>query len=476
MIRKQKSQKLIPMILIIFIMGSVILSGYYFSHSKTQKEQENTFIHLTDIHFNPYYDLSLIEKLDQATAQEWKPVFMSSKDTTYGKYGEEANFNLLHSSLKNMRTSTPNPDFIVLSGDFVCHDFLELYKEHTGKDNLAAHQFLLKTMAFVLDEIAGFFPQTPIFPALGNNDSYCGDYQLEAKGQFLKDCAKLWHPYLKGHANDSAFFHDFEKGGYYLVNNPVNIQHKLLMINSIFFSAKYKSEKHTCFCEETTQQDYLSLATDEIEWMNNKLQQNQNKNFWIVSHIPPGIDVFKTKKIGEPCQGQICSFWNTDYSTLFENLLDQYHTQIKVTLAGHTHMDDFKVIYLNDSPASIVHITPAITPVFGNNPGYERMEYSKSSAILKNYQVFYKNMDNQKNSWSEEYDFSRIYGYNNITPQSMDSLFEMMNSNEEVLQTYMEKYPVGSKSHRFIDTKNWVWYQCGMIHLSQEEYLNCKCK
>ena len=47
-------------------------------------------------------------------------------------------------------------------------------------DDAAYRRFVVKTMRFLALELENALPKTPILPALGNNDSDCGDYAITA--------------------------------------------------------------------------------------------------------------------------------------------------------------------------------------------------------------------------------------------------------------------------------------------------------
>ncbi len=51
--------------------------------------------HVSDIHFNPFYDKSLCPQLIAKEATEWEAIFKTSKITGYGEVNSsETNFNL----------------------------------------------------------------------------------------------------------------------------------------------------------------------------------------------------------------------------------------------------------------------------------------------------------------------------------------------------------------------------------------------
>ena len=64
--------------------------------------------------------------------------------------------------------------------------------------------------------------------------------------------------------------------------------------------------------------------------------------------------------------------WNQDYQASFLQILSNYPGIIALTLAAHTHMDEYRIM----SPDNVLEITPGITPYFGNNPAFKVFTFS----------------------------------------------------------------------------------------------------
>src|ERR1700749_2617569 len=85
--------------LIVCLIFSVSITG-----CGNEKEKEKTtatdsiaapsgrFFTLSDLHFNPYYDSSLVMKLAQTDVQNWEAIFQSSQVKNYGVYGQDSYF------------------------------------------------------------------------------------------------------------------------------------------------------------------------------------------------------------------------------------------------------------------------------------------------------------------------------------------------------------------------------------------------
>src|ERR1041385_3902857 len=60
------------------------------------------FFSLSDIHFDPYYDTTLLPQLVKTNVQGWEAIFQSSQLKTYSPYNVDANYLLMSSAFSSM--------------------------------------------------------------------------------------------------------------------------------------------------------------------------------------------------------------------------------------------------------------------------------------------------------------------------------------------------------------------------------------
>ncbi len=435
-------------------------------------------VSLSDIHFNPFYDPSLINSLIQSDYTKWQSIFSHSRIQGYGTHSADVNYILLNSALQNIYLLAPHPDFIIISGDFLAHDFQETYtKLSGGSDPKAVDSFIDKTIAFVTRMIARRIPNTTVYPALGNNDSYCGDYQIEPNGQFLRATAKTWKGLLKNKSNSMSFARTFPRNGSYSIISSNNRAHRLIVLNNTFFSINYKNA-----CGDQT----ADPGSDEIKWLGVELRKAAaaREKVWLVYHIPPGIDVFSTlhqKQSSADQTPQVIPFWQPVYNQQFVNLVTQYATTIVGSFAGHMHMDTFELIQAaNQNVVSIVHITPAISPLFGNNPAFELFGYNRRSFAPQDYTAYYLDLSSaaaQRNApikWQKEYSFCESYGQPVFAATTLQAVHNGMPANQSGYRTkYDTYYNVSNTASPVVGPTNWRAYWCGMTNLTVAQYLSC---
>jgi hypothetical protein len=170
---------------------------------------------MSDLHFDPMADPSLIDQLATAEPEHWSTILDSSSDRSLGRYGRDSNWMLLRSALQHMAETLPKPAFVLISGDFLAHRFREEFDAAARDHSDPAYRvFVRKTMQFLGLQLEQNFPATPILPALGNNDEECGDYQLQPGGPFLADTLPILRR-LVGSAGGPGFDRDWQSYGSY---------------------------------------------------------------------------------------------------------------------------------------------------------------------------------------------------------------------------------------------------------------------
>lgn len=421
-----------------------------------------TFLSLSDIHFDPFYDPSLVPKLVKADVREWRRLFESSKVTAVSTYRSDTNYPLLRSALAALRKTVPRPDFILISGDFLGHDFLEDFEKESKDPSPEAYRsFVHKTFAFVTSRLQATFPGVPIVPALGNNDSDCGDYALQTGGPFLAGLAELWRPLLG--SRPGTFAETFPLGGFYSVPHPTVPRLRIVALNSDFFSQKYKN---TC----DSKGDPSSL---EMGWLAYTLQRAAlaGESVWILEHIPPGIDVFSTLRGKGTCQTNPVPLWQPEALALFQQILAAAPGTVAATFAGHTHIDDFRLLF-----GGFVHGTPAVSPVYDNNPGFQVFSYDRSTGALTDLRTFYLDVSGAGNGpWTLEYSFQQAYGQSAYDTAALQAVQQGIVDDTAARGLFLGYYPVHSQQGG-VDPVTWKAYACGIVSPTPAEFASCYCQ
>ena len=244
---------------------------------------------------------------------------------------------LLRSSLRAMRAQQPDAKFMLVSGDLVAHAFSCRYKTLFPHATPAEYQsFVEKTIRYVVGQLRATFPRIPIYVALGNNDSACGDYRLDAGNTFLADTAQIVATGLPA-SDRAAEIQDFSQNGSYSLTMAPPMQNtRLIVLDDLFLSKKYRS----CAGKPDA-----APADAEIAWLRDQLAQarQSGQKVWIMGHIPTGIDPYATaRRLGAMC-GHVNPVMFLSSNKLAD-LLIEYADIIRLGIFAHTHMDEIRLL------------------------------------------------------------------------------------------------------------------------------------
>lgn len=172
---------------------------------------------LSDIHFNPFYDPALVDRLAAAEPSAWDGIFKTSSITEPAGPGNDTDYPLLKTTLDAIAPQARRLDYVILPGDFLTHDFRENYMLYASdKSDAAYRSFVLKTIRYVAMGLKARFPDVPVVATLGNNDSFCGDYQIEPSSEFLYDLTAT----MAEAAGSPTGFSAYPELGAYVIPHP----------------------------------------------------------------------------------------------------------------------------------------------------------------------------------------------------------------------------------------------------------------
>lgn len=446
----------------------------FFTGVCSAQQSEGKFLNFSDLHFDPFYDSTIVTELINSDFTEWENIFLNSKVQKINIYKSDSNFPLFKSSMEEMSSRIPDPDFIIITGDFMGHDFSNEYIKFSGINNTdSIYSFKAKTIKFITSYILKYYPHTLIFPSIGNNDDFCGNYKITPEGDFLKLISELWEPLVNtAGSNNENFREDFSKGGYCILNFPGISNFKMILLNTIYFSPKYLNQ-----CGDTL----TDPGMEELQWLDSVLQQNTKPGFKVMLsyHIPPGADIYGTIHGKGDCREKIFTAWKEEYSEPFIRIINKYSNVISSQFAGHFHRDDFRVFYDRLDPVSFIHITPSISPIYDTNPSYQIFYYdrSESGIALTNYETYYlKDIETDEPYWTFEYDFNKSYEVSSVTPASMHSVSEKIFNDEKYKNRYIEYYTSMNNAMTEKDMSSWRYNWCGLGHLTKNDYAQCMCR
>ena len=426
------------------------------------------FLSVSDLHFNPCYDKAIVKRLFQSGPEDWDSIFKSSTIKTPSPFYQDTNYPLLTSFLEDAG-SRGDFDFILFSGDFLGHDLRDLYQQSSGDASFSDYEaFISKTVSFLSACFQETFPGKVIFPCIGNDDNYDGDYKITPGSGFLDMVTECWAPILNlaEKRGQTSFFETFPKGGYYTAALPGLPNRRLIVLNNIFMSQSYAGG-----CAP-------GLVYAQLAWFKEMLSDCKEKGekAWVVFHEPLGINVYtslhpKNKTLADTP----VPFMKTRYYEVLFRHLGTFYPDIEVIFSGHTHMDDFRVMLgSEDKPLLYNHITPAVSPLFGNNPGYQVFTVNRDTLVPSDYTTRFLNLLEIKGDtpgvWADEYSFGKTYGKTTIDAQTMKGIWDDLGKPGAGQTDFMTYYDVSNTGSPGLTKDNWQANYDGIIDITIKEF------
>lgn len=424
----------------------------------------------SDLHFQPFIpplppnapvaatlaaNVALTAQLDGADISHWPAIFEGTANSTVSAPGTDTSYALFSLALASIRQNLGSSPVILFTGDFLGHGIDQLYTVYSvNKTAAEAAAFVDKTLSFILQQIREAAGATPVCFALGNCDSYTG---YGPDSTFLSNNAEqLFTLALNGAGNQQEAISCITRGGYYSVE-PEGMNVMIVALNTIALSPTVTADP--------------DLIAAQFSWFDAQLAKASaaGRKVWLLMHAPPGADEGTT---GAPANdnGQITTatmMWVGENQATFMGILERYPGLVTLSLAGHTHVDEFRLM----SPGNALAITPGISPCFGNNPGYKVFTVDSSSLAPTDYSVVNCNLLATTPQFGCYYTFSEAYGLHGPLSASFVELFPALLTSNAAKSQYQIAFYSGATASNPINSTNWAVYWCGIGFSDQKEFV-----
>lgn len=473
--------------------GAIAVCGFLAGNSaagqtsRTQARRPTvSALMFSDIHFDPFHDPAKARRLADAPVSGWEGILaepasgdqssaLAAVQQRCGARGADTPFSLLRSSLDAAKRTAPDAKFITVSGDLIAHGFDCRYAaviSARSQNGYAA--FAAKTVEFVTSELRRTFPALPVYVALGNNDSGCGDYRLDGGGAFLAAAARSVAAGLPKSADQKKMLADFTAGGNYSVVMAAPMQNtRLIVLDDVSLSPKYA----TCGGRQDD-----GAAANQIAWLQKELsdaRRNQQR-VWVMGHIPPGADIYSTfAKMRNVCGNDKPEMFLA--SGKLEDMLVENADLVRLGIFGHTHMDELRLLGPEGNAKGgevAIKIVSSISPVNGNSPSFTVARIDPVAATLTDYSVFSaSNGTGIDTSWSKEYGYGPTYSKAAFTPAALEKLIAEFRADPDAKtdasRAYINDFFVGDKSS--LIKPLWPQYVCALSHSTAKGFAGCVC-
>lgn len=348
-------------------------------------DENNTYIP------GDYYDFPLYRGWNFA----WTPA------STFGNYYCDPPEVLLNHSLNHIsNTAADNKyEFSIFTGDIVDHDVIHCDANTTKFAEIRSY----KIMKHFLKDI-------PIFPTLGNHDTF-------PYGQLAPQ--KLGNTDMNSsvyHWNDELMSELWTSNGWLNDSKKEEIQlHYSAFSTTTSRGLKVISLNSNCYYQKNLYA-YVNMEAEpdlfgQWEFLIDELveSEKQGQRVWILAHIPGGdVDAL-------PIQSEI-----------FAKIVERFSPYtIANIFYGHTHKDQFKVLYSNDlTPTNMAWVSQAITPLGPANPSWRYYEVEDESFNIMNAYNYYAPLNatwvegSSEPKWLYEYNPRTTYDTEGEWPDS----------------------------------------------------------
>lgn len=366
------------------------------------------FAHVTDMHFDMEYVVGSDENCNL-------PLCCRSGTGSAGKWGSplcDLPVGTLDAAIGSLSNHT-DIDFVIWTGDSPPHNVWN-----------QSQSYQLSYITKATEILRSHFPNTPIYPVLGNHGCYPVNVFEFGKEAWLTDSiSELWSPFLPDGVSESLK----SIGSYSVVHPGSNL--RIISLNTqacYYFNFK--------LLKNVTDPGHL------IEWLQGELDtaEKNGEQVFIAGHVPPG-------------QGDCLDGWSWHYNALIE----RYVNIVKGQFFGHTHWDHFFVNrgVFSGKPVAVEWVAPSVTPYTKLNPSYRIFEADSLSFDISNLYQYRMNLTNAfyfpevTPTWDLAYDFLSEYGVVDLKPDTIAALAEQLKHDETLMVRFLDnKYTGGSLS------------------------------
>ncbi|XP_071178184.1 acid sphingomyelinase-like phosphodiesterase 3b isoform X2 [Mytilus edulis] len=411
--------------------GSVVKKGYFWQ--------------VTDFHYDANYSTNG-DPNTMCHSDRGK----SHSNSIYGNYLCDSPMKLIISAINAMQSIHPNPDFIFWTGDSVPH------VNDTDLDQTKIYY----NIGNVTEKLMKVFPNTSIYPVLGNHDEYPKDAFPPGATSYYSNILSVsqWSKLLG--ENESTVF---KTGGYY--SSSLNPNLLVLGLNTnLYYGFNPLTQNSTD-------------PSGQLKWLEKQLKQAQisQKKVIIISHIPPGLFELSSGLM----------WFSNNFNEKYVHLVSQYSGIIAAQIYGHEHTDSFRI--LKDSsgtPSGMLFLSPAVTPwkstlpgVGSNNPSIRLYEYNRDTGEILDYHQYFLNLSavitTNKDKWEKEYDAKKDYGLTSLTPVDFMKAAKSFRNNPKLFKKYIQYNSVSQNLNPDCNETCKRVHVCSITELRMSDFNDC---
>ncbi|KAF2182222.1 Endopolyphosphatase [Zopfia rhizophila CBS 207.26] len=286
---------------------------------QNSRKLHGRFLHISDIHPDPFYKTYSSTKADAACHRRWGPAGVYGAETS----GCDTPIALVNETFKWIQENLKDTiDFVVWTGDSARHDNDEKIPR-TQRQIIEQNEFIVTKFTEVFgksDNINDTDPTNdftiPIVPTFGNNDIMPHNIFLSGPNKWTLEYLDIWRNFIPEEQR-----HQFQEGGWFRVE-VIPGKLAVISLNSMYF---FDSNSGVDGCADKHEPGY-----EHMEWLRIQLQilRDRGMKAILIGHVPPARTDSKLSW-DETCW-QKYALWQR-----------QYRDIIVANLFGHMNIDHF---------------------------------------------------------------------------------------------------------------------------------------
>lgn len=384
---------------------------------KTQK-----ILHLSDPHIQLDYKVGTSTYCGNIICCSESDGYPDDKSIAAGMYGDyhcDLPREGLDQLLASAKNDHPDISYVVLTGDFPAHDVWRQNRTLNLESARAVAQLVQK-----------YFPDTPVFPAIGNHESFPVNmfpaddedmiptrYDPSWLYNAMADIYSIWLPNQEQQKT-------LKDSGYYTILLRPGL--RVISVN-------------TNFCNNFNFWLLLNFNDPHrhLHWVYRQLHKAEFKKekVFIIGHIAPGT---------HSCLGK----WSLE----FNRIVRRFRNTILAQFYGHTHFDEFQIFFMDDPKDGVMkkkainmaYLAPSETPHDGLNPAYRIYtidgDHQDSTNLVLDHVTYTVDLDranlNKNMTMTVEYEAKRDLGLPNLSPTCWHKYVENLASSENDFEQF----------------------------------------
>ncbi|ORX94256.1 Metallo-dependent phosphatase-like protein [Clohesyomyces aquaticus] len=294
--------------------------------ASTGRRLQGRFLHITDIHPDPFYKTYSSTEQDAACHRKRGPAGVYGAETS----ACDAPFSLVNETFEWIRDNLKDKiDFVVWTGDSARHDNDEKIPR-TQEQVIDQNEYVVDRFrdVFGTDENSNDTDPTndfiiPIVPTLGNNDIMPHNIMLSGPNKWTMKYLDTWRNFIPEEQR-----HQFQRGGWFFTE-VIPGKLAVISLNTLFF---FDSNSGVDGCADKHEPGY-----EHMEWLRIQLQILRERGLKVIlmGHVPPARTDSKLS-------------WDETCWQKFTLNLQQYRDIIVGSIFGHMNIDHFMIQDFND--------------------------------------------------------------------------------------------------------------------------------